>query len=606
MVVAAIIGGICAFLASLCLTPFIRWAAQQLGYVAYPRPDRWHHKPTALLGGVAIFCAFSIPFIALYEFDKSILFILAGASIVFGLGLADDLFSIPPHTKLVFQIVAASLVTFGALDLPSQPESLILIPLATFWLVGLTNAFNLLDNMDGLSSGTACIASLFLCVISIITDNMMVALCSAFLFGATLGFLFYNFHPATIFMGDSGSMFLGFTLASLTMKGHWEQAPNLALMMLTPVLILAVPIFDTTFVTLVRWINGRAISEGGRDHAAHRLVAFGLSERKAVTLFYLISLACGSIAFLGIWYNALLLSILGGVMVILIVNFGIFLSGIVTYESENVSHRPMMVNRRVVIDIFLMHKRRILEVLSDAVFIILAYTSSVIVRFDGNIPPEHFHALTQSLPVILLLKLLVFSLFGLYRGVWHYAGMQDLIAIVKAISLSSIIAITAMAMLFHFESFPRSVFVIDWMALLLLVAGGRILIRIIREYLFSLSDATTKKRVGIVGGGDFGELALRQIRSNVGLGWIPIGFFDDDPEKHGRSIHGVPVIGGTDVLAESTSRLKIEQIIVAMPLAAPEILDKIIEQCKMTGLPVTVMPSLGDLIQKTSGGAWNL
>ena len=189
MLGTAIVGGLGAFLASLCLTPLIRWSARQFGYVAHPRQDRWHHKPTALFGGVAIFLAFFLPFVALHEFDKSILFILAGAAIVFGLGLADDLFSVPPYTKLVVQIAAASLVTFGSLDLPPQALSLVVIPLAIFWLVGLTNAFNLLDNMDGLSAGTACIASLFLLVISVTTGNATVALCSAILFGATLGFL---------------------------------------------------------------------------------------------------------------------------------------------------------------------------------------------------------------------------------------------------------------------------------------------------------------------------------------------------------------------------------------------------------------------------------
>ena len=187
MLETAIVGGICALLASVSLTLLIRWSARQFGYVAHPRQDRWHHKPTALLGGVAIFFAFLIPLVVLQEFDKSLLFILAGAAIVFGLGLADDLFSVPPYTKLVVQIAAASLVTFGSLNLPPQALSLVVIPLAIFWLVGLTNAFNLLDNMDGLSAGTACIASLFLFVISVTTGNATVALCSAILFGATLG-----------------------------------------------------------------------------------------------------------------------------------------------------------------------------------------------------------------------------------------------------------------------------------------------------------------------------------------------------------------------------------------------------------------------------------
>ena len=153
---------------------------------------------------------------------------MIGASIVFVLGVLDDLYRVQPYTKLVVQIAAASLATFGLLAVPFQGLTLIVIPLAIFWLVGLTNAFNLLDNMDGLSAGTACIAALFLFVISLTIENWTVALCAAILFGATLGFLFFNFYPATIFMGDSGSMFLGFILASLAMKGNWEQATNLA------------------------------------------------------------------------------------------------------------------------------------------------------------------------------------------------------------------------------------------------------------------------------------------------------------------------------------------------------------------------------------------
>ena len=526
MLEMAITGGLCALLLSLVLTPLVRRMARRYGYVAHPRVDRWHEAPTAMFGGVAIFVAFAIPFAVLHDHDRSFLFMMIGASIVFVLGILDDVYRVQPYTKLVVQIAAASLATFGLLAVPFQGLTLIVIPLAIFWLVGLTNAFNLLDNMDGLSAGTACIAALFLFVISLTIENWTVALCAAILFGATLGFLFFNFSPATIFMGDSGSMFLGFILASLAMKGNWEQATNLALMMLTPVLILAVPIFDTTFVTLVRWVNGRAISEGGRDHTSHRLVAFGLSEQKAVSLFYLISAVCGFIAFLGVWYNALFLSLLGTMVVIGIFYFGMFLSGIVTYGTENEVNQPAVADRGVVLDVFLMHKRRVLEIMVDAVLICLAYTLSFAVRFDGDIPDEHFRVLAQSLPVILSLKLLVFASFGLYGGVWRYVSVWDLLEILKAVTLSSILAIAAMTMVFRFELFPRTVFVVDWMALLLMVAGIRLLIRIIREYLFSLSD-TKGKKVVIVGAGDAGEMVLRKLRHNVQLKYVPVGFFDD-------------------------------------------------------------------------------
>jgi len=596
MVETVLAGGICALLLSLTLTPLLRMAAHRYGFVAQPRVDRWHQKPTALFGGVGIFLAFAIPFAVLHEHDRSLLFLMGGATIVFGLGIADDLYPVQPYVKLLVQIVAAGLATYGAF-VPAHGMPLLLIPLAIFGLVALTNAFNLLDNMDGLSAGIACITSFFLFLISYTMQSWMVALCAAIMFGATLGFLFYNFNPATIFMGDSGSMFLGFTLAALTMKGNWEQATSLLLMVLTPLLILAVPIFDTTFVTLVRWMNGRAISRGGRDHASHRLVAFGLSERKAVVLFYSISIACGSIAFLGVRYNALLLSLLGTLMVIGISSFGIFLNRIVVYGTEGELRIQSAADRGVVLDIFLMHKRRILEVLVDVVLIGLAYAASFVIRFDGDTPPQHLRVLAESLPLILSLKLVVFASFGLYSGVWRYVGMRDLIAILKAVTLGSVLSITAMTMLFRFDLFPRTVFVIDWMLLLLLVSGVRVLIRVIREYLFTLSNANGK-RVVIVGAGDAGEMVLRELRNNARLEYVPVGFFDDDPDKQGRRIHGVPVLGGRETILEAVARLGIDQIMVAIPSAGAESLAGIIGICESTGLPVTVMPSLADVFQK--------
>jgi UDP-GlcNAc:undecaprenyl-phosphate GlcNAc-1-phosphate transferase len=602
MLETVLAGGMCALLLSLTLTPLLRMAAHRYGFVAQPRVDRWHQKPTALFGGVGIFWAFAIPFAVLNEHDRGLLFLMAGATTVFVLGIVDDLYPVQPYVKLLVQIVAAGLATYGAF-VPVHGMTLFLIPLAIFGLVALTNAFNLLDNMDGLSAGIACITSFFLFLVSYTMQNWMVALCAAVLCGATLGFLFYNFNPATIFMGDSGSMFLGFALAALTMKGNWEQATNLLLMVLTPLLILAVPIFDTTFVTLVRWMNGKAISQGGRDHTSHRLVAFGLSERKAVVLFYSISIVCGSIAFLGVQFDVLLLSLLGILIVIGISSFGIFLNHIVVYGTEGEPRIRAAADRGVVLDIFLMHKRRIFEVMVDSVLIGVAYATSFVIRFDGDIPPQHLRVLAESLPLILSLKLVVFAAFGLYSGVWRYAGVWDILAIFKAVTLSSVISVAAMTMLFRFELFPRTVFAVDWMLLLLLVSGVRVLIRGIHESLFSLSD-TKGKRVVIVGAGDAGEMVLRELRKNARIGYLPVGFFDDDPEKQGRRIHGVPVLGGRDKIVELVEQLQIDQIMVAIPSAKAESLEGIVRICASIGLPVTVMPSIAELLQEgLSGGS---
>jgi FlaA1/EpsC-like NDP-sugar epimerase len=199
--------------------------------------------------------------------------------------------------------------------------------------------------------------------------------------------------------------------------------------------------------------------------------------------------------------------------------------------------------------------------------------------------------------LILSLKLVVFASFGLYSGVWRYADMRDLLAIFKAVTLSSVLSIAAMTMLFRFELFPRTVFLVDWMLLFLLVSGIRGLVLIIREYLFDLSDAKGK-RVVIVGAGDAGDMVLRELRNNTRIGYLPVAFFDDDPEKQGRRIRGVPVLGGRDKIVELVGQLQIDQIMVAMPSAKGESLDGVVRICASTGLPVTVMPSIVELLQE--------
>jgi FlaA1/EpsC-like NDP-sugar epimerase len=292
----------------------------------------------------------------------------------------------------------------------------------------------------------------------------------------------------------------------------------------------------------------------------------------------------------------LTLSLLGTLVVIIIFYIGMFLGGIVVYGTEH--EVTTSSDRGVVLDIFLMHKRRILEILIDMVLVCLAYGLSFVIRFDGYVPQDQFRLLAQSMPLLVPLKLLAFAFFDLYRGVWRYVGMRDLIAIFKAVTLGSILSISVVAVIYRATPPPGSLFAIDWMALLLLVAGVRVLIHVIREYLVSLAEVKGR-RVVIVGAGDAGELVFREFKNNARLGCVPIGFFDDDPGKVGRKIHGVPVLGDTEAILETVSRLGVDQIVVAIPSARPESLEGIIRICKSTGLPVSVMPPLAEVFQQS-------
>src|SRR5262249_21403344 len=193
---------------SIALTPLVaRWARGH-GIVAIPRQDRWHRQPTPMLGGVAIFVASTVVIVWALPHDLRMLGLVGGGALLFVTGLIDDFRRLRPHPKLVAQIVAACVLVFCGVQIDTPWLAVVAIPLTILWVVGITNAFNLLDNIDGLSAGTAVIAAVFLFAFSESIGNLDVAVLCLALAGAALGFLVFNFNPARIFMGDSGSMYL--------------------------------------------------------------------------------------------------------------------------------------------------------------------------------------------------------------------------------------------------------------------------------------------------------------------------------------------------------------------------------------------------------------
>src|SRR6185503_13816304 len=276
-----------SFCLALVLTFLVRAFARRFGFVAAPKTDRWHKKPTAMLGGVAIWLSVviaSLPFTLQTVYGK---YILLACAFLFLVGLIDDLIHIKPYQKLIGQILGSAYVVYYGLSLPWTGSVLLNMALAIFWLIGITNAINLLDNMDGLASGIAIIAAGFLALSFVNSGQYTEAMIMMIFAGGLLGFLFYNSNPASIFMGDCGSMFVGFFLASTAlMHVSGGRSRSLLPVLAVPILVLFIPIFDTTFVTVLRKLSGRAASQGGRDHTSHRLVALGMSERHAVLMLY--------------------------------------------------------------------------------------------------------------------------------------------------------------------------------------------------------------------------------------------------------------------------------------------------------------------------------
>ena len=573
-----------ALILSLSLTPIVIKIAYKFGCVARPHQLRWHKNTTALLGGVGIYLAFLIPLFFFIRIDKTIAGLLFGASVIFLLGLADDIFHIKPQLKLIGQIFASCIALAFGISFELVPIRWIVLPLSVFWIVGITNAFNLLDNMDGLSCGIAFITCVFLFAYSLLNGMFTVALLSIILAGASLGFLGYNFYPAKIFMGDCGSQFLGMAIAVIAIIGTAGHISNLIVTLAIPVLILGVPIFDTTFVAFMRRLKGRPVSQGGKDHTSHRLVLLGLSERKTVLLLYLLSILFGLIALLYARIDIIIVSILAALAIIVLFFFGVFLGETKIYSDKEIEslRKNHSQKRKTVLNTIFLHKRRVAEVIIDLVLVCISCYAAYLLRFEGKISSANFSLMINSLPWLIVARLGCFYYFGLYQGIWRYIGIKDLVAIFKAVSTSSILTILFLTFFFRFQEYSRVVFIIDWVLMLFLASGARILIRVLRESFISLRSG--EKKVLIFGAGDAGEMVLREIRHNKKLNYHPVGFLDDNPKKVGRRIHGVPVLGKREKLAQLVRDKGVEEIIIAIPSAKQETLDTLFQECQKCGV----------------------
>lgn len=279
-------------------TPIARRVAVRVGIVARPGAHRVHVGTIPLLGGVAIYGAFLIALVLFADrfFIPQLISIVVGATWVSFLGVVDDRVHLSAAAKLLGQLFGALfLVATGVtVNLLASPVLDGLVTL--FWIVGITNAMNLLDNMDGLSGGVAAVASVFFLLLSALNGQYLVGSLSAALLGASIGFLIYNFNPASIFMGDSGSLFLGFVLAAVGIKLRFPDHPVLYTWFI-PIMVLGLPIFDTTLVFVSRLRGGmNPLTHPGTDHLSHRLVARGCTKREAVLTCYLVAGALGVLA----------------------------------------------------------------------------------------------------------------------------------------------------------------------------------------------------------------------------------------------------------------------------------------------------------------------
>jgi UDP-GlcNAc:undecaprenyl-phosphate GlcNAc-1-phosphate transferase len=276
-------------------TPRVKDFAIKVGALDAPDDRKVHTKPIPRMGGLAIYAAFVLAVLASMYVSREVMGLLVGGTVILIVGIIDDLKPLPARVKLLGQIIAAVVLVMFDIKIEwlTNPfgemiyVEYLAIPLTILWVVGLTNTVNLIDGLDGLAAGVSTIASVTILLVALQQNFWTVAVLTAALAGSALGFLQHNFNPAKIFMGDTGSMFLGYMLAAISILGTVKSAATIAL--IVPIVALGLPILDTAFAIIRRYMSGRPIFKPDKGHLHHRLLEMGLTQKQAVLLMYVMS-----------------------------------------------------------------------------------------------------------------------------------------------------------------------------------------------------------------------------------------------------------------------------------------------------------------------------
>lgn len=535
-----------------------------------PNESRWRTTATPLVGGVGIYAGLSVGLwlavlVGPLEATTQLLGIYGGASLLFLAGFADDRRSLPPIAKLAAQLAGAALVLATGTSVEIVDASWVALPLGVLWLVGMTNAFNLLDNMDGLAGSLAVISAIFFASSAAIQDgSQLVLVTSLALALAVAGFLPFNLRPgktALTWMGDSGSQLIGFTLAALGLASSYTVASSTIATLVLPVLVLAVPILDTTLVTIVRLLDGRPVSQGGRDHSSHRLVSLGVSETGAVVLLALVSAALGATSLAYEAFGSGRIAALGVLVTFaLLVQFGSFLADVDRARTG-----------------VYVYTRRLAEVLVDGALIAASFLAAYLLRFGGVGTPNQRHFFLLTLPVLLFCRFGALLLTGMYAGVWRYASSRDALRAAFAVGVSEVIALGVVVLTQGgLGDFSRSVFVIDALICTAAVTAARFAERAIVRAL-EIARQGHGRRVLIVGAGRTGRSLLRELRETPGE--RVVAFVDDDPALRGRRLNGIRVAATSAGLEPVLDRTHPDVVFVTIPNAPKERLDAIVRVC---------------------------
>ncbi|UCH64401.1 MAG: undecaprenyl/decaprenyl-phosphate alpha-N-acetylglucosaminyl 1-phosphate transferase, partial [Ignavibacterium sp.] len=396
------------------------------------KSDRWGTKVVPLTGGISIFIIFTI--FSLLKINEIlaaplILIALAGGVLMFTLGLIDDIIELKSHQKFLFQIIIVVGVVYLGVETTLFPKPLN-FAITVLWILGITNAFNLLDNIDGLAAGIATIAALTLGVNFFIGGNILLSNFCFLLAAVILGFLIFNFNPAKIYLGDSGSLFVGYILSTLTILGAQATGKSFFVGILFPVMIMMIPVLDTMLVSITRRIRGQSPFEGGRDHLSHRLVMLGMSEKQSVLFLYFIAILLAISTFIITDISPALTMMIYFFICLIIILFGFYV-GRIKVVTQNKSKNDI-----VSIGTSYLYRKRIFHILVDVILLAFIYFFSYVIRFEGDISKYDMNRFVESLPIVVFIKMMFLYFFKVYKIETRYFSVSDGLQFIKGVSLS--------------------------------------------------------------------------------------------------------------------------------------------------------------------------
>ncbi|MBD3179058.1 MAG: hypothetical protein GF417_05385 [Candidatus Latescibacteria bacterium] len=550
----------------------------------YDIPDHRssHYVPKPRLGGIGIVITFYLTSIILIFAGKDIFPSLRAAVgvysagfLVAATGFVDDIKGLDARLKLLIQFAAATMVILAGVILRqfrlpfigSINLGVLSVPATYLWILCIMNFYNFVDGIDGLAAGVGVIGSLFLAFMARSSALPGLALLYAILAGGGFGFLRYNFPPAKIFMGDTGSTFLGFIFAALAVISNGRGVPAFV-----TVLVFGSVFADALLTLSRRILNREKILSPHRTHYYQRLTSIGFSHKQVTLLEYIITASLGVSAFFFLTGDRIFITVFSVFWVLF------FLLVLIKIRSMERGKTLFWEGRTLII------------ATGDFFLIGASYVLSYYLRLNFSFPEAETSSMLISLPIVLIIRTIIFYYSGLYRAVWRYVTFDDLISIVKAVSLSTLVIIVLFTMFFRFESFPRSVFLIDMFILTVFISGSRVITRWFHD--LPKHESISARRVAIVGTGVTPEAVLQKIKRSRDL--QPVGYLDDRSRMQGRVVGGLRVLGTLEQAPAIVSDYQVEEFIL-MDSYLDRIPGDLLERIKDAGGKVNVISGPEDI-----------